>query len=354
MSGNTFGRVFQVTTFGESHGVALGAVVDGLPSGIKIDTDFLNREMARRRPGQSAVSTARNESDSVEILSGVFEGISTGTPIAMVIRNSDQHSKDYGNLAEIFRPGHADYGFFAKYGIRDHRGGGRASGRETCARVAAGALAKMFLDTMDIKICAWAQEIAGVEAETFDADEIEKNIVRSPDPVAAEKMIAAVEEAKKSCDSVGGIVKCVIRGVPAGWGEAVFDKLDALLAHAMLSLGAVKGIEFGDGFASARARGSENNDPMAAGGRFVTSHSGGITGGFSTGADIVFTLAVKPTPSIAQEQTTVNKQFHEEKIVIHGRHDPCIVPRIIPVVEAMAAIVLADAALLARCSRVNP
>ncbi|MBQ4329324.1 MAG: chorismate synthase [Lentisphaeria bacterium] len=354
MSGNTFGRVFQVTTFGESHGVALGAVVDGLPSGIKIDTDFLNREMARRRPGQSAVSTARNESDSVEILSGVFEGISTGTPIAMVIRNSDQHSKDYGNLAEIFRPGHADYGFFAKYGIRDHRGVGRASGRETCARVAAGALAKMFLDTMDIKICAWAQEIAGVEAETFDADEIEKNIVRSPDPVAAEKMIAAVEEAKKSCDSVGGIVKCVIRGVPAGWGEAVFDKLDALLAHAMLSLGAVKGIEFGDGFASARARGSENNDPMAAGGRFVTNHSGGITGGFSTGADIVFTLAVKPTPSIAQEQTTVNKEFCEEEIVIHGRHDPCIVPRIIPVVEAMAAIVLADAALLARCSRVNP
>ncbi|MBE6378573.1 MAG: chorismate synthase [Lentisphaerae bacterium] len=354
MSGNTFGRVFQVTTFGESHGVALGAVVDGLPSGIKIDTDFLNREMARRRPGQSAVSTARNESDSVEILSGVFEGISTGTPIAMVIRNSDQHSKDYGNLAEIFRPGHADYGFFAKYGIRDHRGGGRASGRETCARVAAGALAKMFLDTMDIKICAWAQEIAGVEAETFDADEIEKNIVRSPDPVAAEKMIAAVEEAKKSCDSVGGIVKCVIRGVPAGWGEAVFDKLDALLAHAMLSLGAVKGIEFGDGFASARARGSENNDPMAAGGRFVTNHAGGITGGFSTGADIVFTLAVKPTPSIAQEQMTVNKEFREEKIVIHGRHDPCIVPRIIPVVEAMAAIVLADAALLDRCSRVNP
>jgi len=354
MSGNTFGRVFQVTTFGESHGVALGAVVDGLPSGIKIDTDFLNREMARRRPGQSAVSTARNESDSVEILSGVFEGISTGTPIAMVIRNSDQHSKDYGNLAEIFRPGHADYGFFAKYGIRDVRGGGRSSGRETAARVAAGAVAKLFLQTLGVKITAYAQEIAGIKAETFDTDEIEKNPARCPDADAAKAMIEAVAQAAAQKDSVGGIVGCQICGVPAGWGEPVFDKLDALLAHAMLSLGAVKGIEFGAGFASAALRGSENNDALQPGANpFVTNNAGGILGGISNGDEINFRIAVKPTPSISQEQSTIDDSGNACTMEITGRHDPCIVPRIIPVVEAMAALVLADCALLQRTTRLD-
>ena len=354
MSGNTFGKIFQVTTFGESHGAALGVIIDGMPSGIKIDRELLDREMARRRPGQSALTTSRKEADDVEILSGEFEGVTTGTPLAMIIRNTSQRSKDYGNLAEIFRPGHADFGYFSKYGIRDYRGGGRSSGRETSARVAAGAMAKMLLKEYGIVIRAWADEIAGVKAQTFDADEIEKNPARSPDPAAAELMAEKIARAHAENDSVGGVVKCVIDGVPAGWGEPVFDKLDALIAHAMMSLGAVKGIEFGDGFAAAALTGSENNDPMLPGSTFASNHSGGILGGLSTGAQIVFKLAVKPTPSISQEQLTVDKSGQEQKILITGRHDPCIVPRIIPVVEAMAAIVLADAALLNRCAKLNP
>ena len=353
MSGSIFGKIFQVSTFGESHGAALGAVVDGMPAGIKIDREFLDREMSRRRPGQSALTTARSEDDQVEILSGVLDDISTGTPIAMLIRNHDQHSKDYSSIADIFRPGHADYGFFSKYGIRDVRGGGRSSGRETCARVAAGALAKMFLRELNIDICAWSAEIAWIKAATFDRKEIERNPARSPDPIAAAAMQNAVAAARSQGDSVGGIVKCSISGVPAGWGEPVFDKLDAVLAHAMLSLGGVKGIEFGEGFAAAKLRGSENNDSMLPGNTFATNHAGGILGGISTGAEINFTLAVKPTPSISPEQNTVDKNGLPQKISITGRHDPCIVPRIIPVVEAMAAIVLADFALLNRCSKLQ-
>jgi len=351
MSGSVFGKIFQVSTFGESHGAALGAIVDGMPAGVKIDREFLNNEMLRRRPGQSAMTTARNESDQVEILSGVLDDVSTGTPIALLIRNADQHSKDYSNIAEIFRPGHADFGYFAKYGIRDVRGGGRSSGRETCARVAAGALAKMFLKTLNVNICAWSSEIAGVKARAFDPEEIERNPARCPDKTAALAMQQAAADARSRGDSVGGIVKCRISGIPAGWGEPVFDKLDARLAYAMLSLGGVKGIEFGDGFAAAGLRGSENNDPMLPGKTFASNHAGGILGGISTGAEIDFTIAVKPTPSISMEQNTVNIRGEAQKISIGGRHDPCIVPRIIPVVEAMAAIVLADFALLNRCSK---
>ncbi|MBR2345158.1 MAG: chorismate synthase [Lentisphaeria bacterium] len=353
MSGNSFGTVFKVTTFGESHGAALGVVIDGVPAGLKIDRDFLDAEMARRRPGQSKLATARQESDAVEILSGVLDDVTTGTALAMLIRNSDQHSKDYSALENVFRPGHADYGYFCKYGIRDVRGGGRSSGRETCARVAAGAIAKMFLRELGIDIVAYAAEIGGVKAESFDIDVIEKNPARSPDLQAGELMAAKVAEAAAAGDSVGGVVGCVVTGVPAGWGNPVFDKLDARLAYAMLGLGAVKGIEFGIGFKAAKLSGSENNDPMSEGFEFVTNNAGGILGGISTGEEIYFDLAVKPTPSIAQEQETVNKAGENTQIKITGRHDPCIVPRIIPVVEAMTAIVLADFALLQRCAKVQ-
>ena len=351
MSGNSFGTVFKVTTFGESHGAALGVIVDGMPAGIPVDKAFIDAEMARRRPGQSKLATARSEADQVEILSGVLDGVSLGTPIAMIIRNGDQHSKDYSALENIFRPGHADYGYHCKYGIRDVRGGGRSSGRETCARVAAGALAKMFLRSMGIDICAYAAEIGGVKAESFDFDVIEQNPARSPDLQAGELMAAKVAEAAANGDSVGGIVGCVVSGVPAGLGEPVFDKLDARLAYAMLGLGGVKGIEFGVGFKAAKLSGSENNDPMSAGFEFVTNNAGGILGGISTGEEIYFDLAVKPTPSISQEQETVNKAGKNTVVKITGRHDPCIVPRIIPVVEAMTALVLADFVLLQRCAK---
>jgi chorismate synthase len=271
----------------------------------------------------------------------------------MLIRNGDQHSKDYSALENVFRPGHADYGYFRKYGIRDVRGGGRSSGRETCARVAAGAVAKMFLRTLGIDITAYAAEIGGVKAETFDIDVIEKNPARSPDLQAGELMAAKVAEAAAAGDSVGGVVGCVVTGVPAGWGNPVFDKLDARLAYAMMGLGAVKGIEFGIGFKAAKLSGSENNDPMREDFEFPTNNAGGILGGISTGDEIYFDLAVKPTPSISQEQETVNKSGESTVIKITGRHDPCIVPRIIPVVEAMAAIVLADFALLQRCAKVQ-
>lgn len=353
MSGSIFGNIFKVSTFGESHGEALGVVIDGLPAGVKIDREFLAFEMSRRRPGQSQLTTSRNENDAVEILSGVLDDISTGTPLAMIIRNTSQRSKDYSNLENVFRPGHADFGFFSKYGIRDVRGGGRASGRETCARVAAGAVAKMMLKNYGIDICAYAQEIAGIKAQSFDRREIEKNPARCPDPLAAEAMAGAIAAIHAGNDSVGGIVKCFADGVPAGWGEPVFDKLDARLAYAMLSLGSVKGIEFGDGFAVSAMKGSENNDPMLAGGKFATNHAGGILGGIATGERIEFAIAVKPTPSIAQKQNTVDKNGQPQEIVITGRHDPCIVPRIIPVVEAMTALVLADFALLSRCAQIK-
>ncbi|MCI5779453.1 MAG: chorismate synthase [Lentisphaeria bacterium] len=351
MSGNSFGVIFKVTTFGESHGAALGAVIDGVPAGLGVDRAFLAREMARRRPGQSQLATARRESDAVEILSGVRDDVTLGTPITLLIRNADQHSADYAALEEVFRPGHADYGYFCKYGVRDARGGGRASGRETCARVAAGAVAKMFLRTLGVNITAFAAEIGGVRAETVDVSEIERNPARSPDAEAAVKMAEVAAAAAAAGDSVGGVVECRISGVPAGWGEPVFDKLDARLAYAMLGLGAVKGIEFGDGFAAAGRRGSENNDPMSPGFTFASNHAGGILGGISTGNEIVFRLAVKPTPSVSLPQNTVDQAGNVRQIRVTGRHDPCVVPRIVPVVEAMAALTLADFALMQRCAK---
>lgn len=346
MSDNTFGKIFQVTTFGESHGAAIGAVVDGMPAGVEIDTEFIQHELDRRRPGGGAAgSTARKESDKAEILSGVFEGKSTGTPIGVLIRNSDQHSSDYGELKDLFRPGHADWGFHAKYGFRDYRGGGRSSGRETACRVAAGALAKLFLkQSSGIKISAFAAEIGGIEARNIDLSETENNPLRTPDAEAVAKMLQKIEDCRMAQESCGGIVECRISGVPAGWGEPVFDKLDALLAHAMFSLGAVKGFSVGSGFEAARAPGSANNsDPAAA---------GGIRGGISDGAEIVFRAAVKPTPSISQEQLMPGIDGKLHKFAIKGRHDVCIVPRIVPVVEAMAALVLADCALRQRCARI--
>ncbi|NMD88332.1 chorismate synthase [Victivallis vadensis] len=351
MSGNTFGELFRVTTFGESHGPGLGVIIDGVPAGVKIDEALVQRDLDRRRPGQSKVSTMRKEPDRVEILSGVFEGVSTGTSLAMVIRNTDQRSQDYGRLAELFRPGHADLGFFKKYGVRDYRGGGRSSGRETSMRVAAGAVAKMVLATMGVSVRACSMMIGGVYAETVDWSVVEENIVRSPDLAAAEKMVAAIRAAQADRDSVGGIICCEAHGVPAGWGEPVFDKLDALLAHAILSIGGIKGIEIGAGFEAPKKRGSENNDSILPSG-FASNHAGGILGGISNGDVITFRAAMKPTSSIAKKQYTIDKEGNATEIEVLGRHDPCLVPRAVPVVEAMTALVLADLALRNRAARI--
>ena len=344
MSSNTFGTLFKVTTFGESHGPAIGAVLDGMPAGIAIDQGFIQQELDRRRPGGGAAgSTNRKESDTVEILSGVFEGKSTGTPIGLLIRNSDQHSKDYSELKDLFRPGHADGGCHAKYGFRDYRGGGRSSGRETACRVAAGALAKLFLaSATPVKITAYTLEVGGVAVEKIDLDEINTNPLRAPDNAAAIKMAERIETCRRELDSCGGIVECRITGVPAGWGEGVFDKLDALLAHAIFSIGAVKGFTVGSGFEAAKVTGSVNNSAPGA--------AGGIRGGISDGETIVFQAAVKPTPSIGQEQSMPGTDGAMHRFAIKGRHDVCIVPRVVPVVEAMAAIVLADCALRQRCA----
>lgn len=348
---NTFGTLFAVTTFGESHGAALGVVIDGMPAGVKIDPVFIQNEMDRRRPGQSAVSTARQESDTIEILSGVFEGKTTGTPLAMLLRNADQHSRDYSNIADVYRPGHADYTFDKKFGFRDYRGGGRSSGRETSARVAAGAVAKLFLKQYGITVRACSEEIAGIKAEKRCWEEVEKNPVRCGDPEKAKEMEQAILDARTACDSVGGKIYAEILGVPPGLGEPVFDKFDALLGHAMFSIGGVKGVEIGAGFAVASSRGSLNNDSITPDG-FVSNHAGGILGGISNGDVISFRLAVKPTPSIYLPQKTINTAGESVEMQINGRHDPCLVPRIVPVVEAMAAILTADLLLRARCSKI--
>ena len=349
---NSFGQIFTVTTFGESHGPALGVVIDGLPAGVEIDSEFLRSEMARRKPGQSDVSTARKESDEPEILSGVFEGKSTGTPLTILIRNSDQHSSDYSAIKDIYRPGHADFSFEKKYGIRDYRGGGRSSGRETCARVAAGAVAKMFLRRFGISVRACAVQIGTVSAGQIDWSVVETNPVRCGDQTAAEKMHELIREAAAKEDSVGGVVCCEIQGVPAGLGEPVFDKFDALLAHAMLSIGGVKGFEIGSGFRAASSFGSENNDEMAPGG-FLSNNAGGILGGISNGNTISFRVAVKPTPSIFAPQKTVDRAGNPVEVKIRGRHDPCLVPRVVPVVEAMAALTTADLFLRSRLNRMD-
>lgn len=353
MAGNTFGDSFRVTTFGESHGAGLGCIIDGCPAGITIDAQFIQQELDKRKPGAqgNAAVTARKEADTAEILSGVFEGKSTGTPIAMLIRNTNQHSGDYGKIQHAFRPGHADFTYHEKYGIRDYRGGGRSSGRETCARVAAGAVAKLLLRQQGISVRAYTLRAAGISCAEIDMEQIGQNAMRAADNKAALLMQERIEALRREGDSAGGIVECIASGVPAGLGEPVFDKLDAVLAQAMLSIGAVKGIEFGSGFAAADSQGSRNNDQMAKGPAFRTNNAGGILGGISRGDDIVFRIAVKPVPSIYLRQQTITTQDEECSIEIEGRHDVCLCPRIVPVVEAMTAITLADMYLRNRSAR---
>lgn len=341
MPGSSFGSLFRITTFGESHGGAVGVIVDGVTPGISIDTAIIQRELDRRKPGQSAVTTPRKESDTVHILSGVFEGRTTGTPLMMLLNNEDQNPGAYDAIKELFRPGHADYTYRAKYGIRDHRGSGRASGRETAARVAAGAIAKHILALSGITIIACTERAAGVACTTYDPDCIETNSMRACDPVAAEEMEKRIVQLSEMGDSVGGIVVCRINGVPAGLGEPAFDKLDADLAKAMLSLGAVKGFSIGSGFDCVDMLGSQHNDWIGKEG-FKSNHAGGVLGGISTGQEIIFRLAVKPTSSIRAPQETIDTEGEEVIISTEGRHDPCICPRIVPVVEAMAALVLID------------
>ena len=349
MPGSTFGRILTVTTFGESHGPGIGVVMDGAPSGIALTVEDIQKELDRRRPGQSAITTPRAEKDKVEILSGVFDGLTTGTPIALLIRNEDKRSSDYDNLKSLFRPGHADWTYGAKYGVRDWRGSGRASGRETAARVAAGAVARKILAVRGASIMGYSREIAGVRAARVVPEEIEKNPARCPDPDAAPLMIARIEEAKAQGDSGGGIVEVVVQGCPPGLGDPVFDKLEALLGHAILSVGAVRGVEIGAGFEATRLRGSAYNDePYMDGSRMRTrtNNAGGIAGGISNGMDIVIRAAMRPPASISRAQKTVDSQGAEVTVEIAGRHDPCIVPRAVPVIEAMTALVLADCLLV--------
>lgn len=348
---NSYGDIIRMTTFGESHGKAIGVVLEGMRPGIPFSEADVQAQLDRRRPGQSKVVTQRKEPDTVEILAGVFEGKTTGAPIAMVIHNQDQRSKSYDNIKDVFRPGHGDFTFYQKYGFRDYRGGGRQSGRETACRVAAGAVPLRLLAERGVRVVAHAVEVAGIRAETCDFGVIESNPVRCADPVAAKAMEQAILDARADKDSVGGVIQLEIHGLPPGLGDPVFAKLDARLCAAIMTIGAIKGVEVGDGFAVARLRGSEANDPMADG-RFTSNHAGGILGGISNGAPVVIRVAVKPTASIAQTQHTVDERGENVAIEVLGRHDPCIVPRAVPVIEAMAALVVLDA--WAVQSRINP
>lgn len=354
MAGNILGDIFRVTTFGESHGAAIGCVMDGVPPGLEISPEDIQKDLDRRKPGQSEVTTQRKESDIVEILSGVFEGKTTGAPLALLIRNGDHRSRDYDNLKDVFRPGHADFSFFQKFGIRDHRGGGRSSGRETAARVAAGAVAKKILSPRNIQIIAYTKAVGAVEAKACDPGFIDANIVRTADPAAADLMIQRINEAREQGDSVGGVIEVVVKGCPVGLGDPVFGKLEAKLSHAMMSIGATKGIEFGAGFGVAKMAGSQGNDEITIDQGQVRTKgniAGGISGGISNGEDIVFRLAIKPTSSIARKQNAAAKDGGLTSIEIKGRHDPCLCPRIVPVVEAMTALVLADCVLLQKTIR---
>jgi len=339
---NTYGQLIRLTTFGESHGKAIGAVLDGVKPGIPISKHDIQQELNRRRPGQSKVSTPRNEKDKLRILSGIFEGKTTGTPIGMIIENKDQDSTKYDNIKELFRPGSADFTFWKKYGIRDHKGGGRSSGRETAGRVMGGAIAKKILSERGVDIIAHTVDIAGIKAEDCVYSQIEQNPVRCADAQKAKEMEQKILEAKGHDDSVGGIVQIEVNGVPAGLGNPVFCKLEARLGMAILSLGAVKGIEFGDGFEVASKCGSENNDQMR-NGKFITNHAGGILGGISNGEKIIIRAAVKPTPSIYTKQKTSDKDGNNVDLEVEGRHDPCIIPRIVPVMESMVALTILDA-----------
>lgn len=355
---NTFGTLFRITTFGESHGKAIGVVIDGCPAGLAVDESFIQNELNRRKPGQSRLTTQRREDDTFTILSGVFEGRTTGAPIAIIIENRDARSKDYDHLKEVFRPSHADYTYEVKYGLRDHRGGGRSSARETAARVAGGAVAKLLLKQIGISIQAYVSQVGNIVAPdypTLDLSRTESNPVRCPHEDTASQMMAVIESVRKARDTIGGVVSCVISNVPAGLGEPVFDKLHAELGKAMLSINAVKGFEYGSGFAGVTLRGSQHNDIFVNQGgkiRTLTNHSGGIQGGISNGEDIFFRVAFKPVATLMQEQASVDREGNPVMVEGRGRHDPCVVPRAVPIVEAMAALVLADFVLRNRVSRV--
>ena len=346
---NTIGKFFTFTSFGESHGKGIGGIIDGCPSGIELDEGFIQNELNRRRPGQSAISTPRKEGDKVEFLSGIFEGKTTGTPIAFVIWNENQHSADYDHLKEVYRPSHADYTYQQKYGIRDHRGGGRSSARETASRVVAGAVAKLALKQMGVEITAFTSQVGHIAMtetyETANLSLIESNVVRCPQPEIAEQMIEYIKQLKNEGDSIGGIISCVIKGVPVGWGEPIFDKLQARLAQSMLSINATHGFDYGRGFEGVGLRGSEMNDSFVKEGNKITTrtnNSGGIQGGISNGEDIYFRVLFKPVATISKKQDTLDIHANEVELEAKGRHDPCVLPRAVPIVEAMAALTLID------------
>ena len=353
MAGNSFGTVFKLTTFGESHGVAIGGVIDGCPAGISIDFEAIQHEMDRRKPGQSKIVTQRKEPDTVEFLSGIFEGVTTGMPIGFIIKNTNQKSKDYSHIKDVFRPSHADFTYNEKYGQRDYRGGGRSSARETACRVVAGAIAKQFLST--ISIDAYTSSVGAIALDknyqALDLSLTESNPVRCPDPVVAEQMIDKIKAIRKEGDTIGGTVSCVLKNVPVGLGEPVFDRLHAQLGKAMLSINAVKGFEYGSGFEGVKMKGSAHNDAFNADGSTQTNNSGGIQGGISNGMDIYFNVAFKPVATVMQTQDTIDKDGNSVEMQGKGRHDPCVVPRAVPIVEAMAALVLADFTLLNRLSK---
>jgi chorismate synthase len=355
--GSTYGRVFRVTTWGESHGPALGAVLDGCPAGLEIDEVTIQHDLDRRRVGQSKVTSPRQEMDRVQILSGVFEGRTTGAPISLITYNKDADSSKYDLIRDLYRPGHADYTYTMKWGHRDHRGGGRSSARETWGRVATGAIARKLLESIGVDVYAFTVQIGDIKAETFDRESIEQNLVRCCDPVAAERMVAAIDAIKVEQDSLGGVVEVRADGVPVGLGEPMADKLDALIGQAMLSIHATKGVEIGTGFASATLRGSEHNDSFYVDElgrvRMRSNHAGGMLGGISNGEQIVARVAIKPTSSVSREQQTVDVHGLPRPIVVEGRHDPCLVPRAVAVVEAMMLLVLADLYLMNRMSRAS-
>ena len=356
---NSFGNIFRLTSFGESHGAAIGGVIDGMPAGIAIDLDAVQRELDRRRPGQSAIVTARNEKDRVRILSGIFEGVTTGTSIGFIIENENQHSADYGNIKDAFRPSHADYTYTTKYGLRDYRGGGRSSARETAARVVAGAFARQALAQLGIDLYAYTSQVGEIalsrDYRLYSRDAIDTNAVRCPDATKAAEMEQLIKQVKGEGDTIGGIITGVITGVPVGLGEPVFGKLHAMLGAAMLSINAVKGFEYGDGFDFATRRGSEVNDAFTTDSagrvRTATNHSGGIQGGISNGEDIIFRVAFKPVATLLRDVNTIDKDGNSITLKARGRHDPCVLPRAVPIVEAMAAMVILDAYLLNKTTR---
>lgn len=355
---NTFGNIFRLTSYGESHGAAIGGIIDGCPAGIEIDMTFIQNELNRRRPGQSKITTPRKEADEVEFLSGIYEGKTTGTPIGFIIRNANQHSSDYDNLKEIYRPSHADYTYTQKYGVRDHRGGGRSSARETIARCVGGAIAKLALNQLNIQIIAYTSQVGGVRLENnyslYDLSKIEETPVRCPDLDKANEMINLIEEVKSKGDTIGGVITCVIKGAPVGLGEPVFGKLHAALGSAMLGINAVKGFEYGDGF-DVNHRGSEVNDVFFNDNGVInthTNHSGGIQGGISNGQDIYFRVAFKPVATILMHQDTVDKAGQDTNLKAKGRHDACVLPRAVPIVEAMAAMTILDYYLLSKVNKV--